>query len=120
MTPRSPRHAGPPAALALTAVLTGALLAGCGPDRPAAGGPALRLVGFSSCDDLLAGLRRAVRPDVGPYGVTVPGGTADVARGAMPEAATGADAGAAAPGAAAPGARAAVRRRARVLRDEHP
>ncbi len=47
------------------------LLAGCTHTRPTAELqrlPALRLVAFDSCDDLLAGLRAAAKASVGPYG----------------------------------------------------
>jgi uncharacterized secreted protein with C-terminal beta-propeller domain len=47
------------------------LLAGCTHTRPTADLqrlPALRLVAFDSCDDLLAGLRDATKESVGPFG----------------------------------------------------
>jgi uncharacterized secreted protein with C-terminal beta-propeller domain len=47
------------------------LLAGCTHTRPTADLqrlPALRLVAFDSCNDLLAGLRAAAKESVGPYG----------------------------------------------------
>jgi uncharacterized secreted protein with C-terminal beta-propeller domain len=47
------------------------LLAGCTHTRPTAelqSLPALRLVAFDSCDDLLSGLRAAAKESVGPYG----------------------------------------------------
>jgi uncharacterized secreted protein with C-terminal beta-propeller domain len=58
------------------------LLAGCTHSRPTADPrtlhtqPALRLVAFDSCDDLLAGLRAAAKESVGPYGF---GGGRDMA-----------------------------------------
>jgi uncharacterized secreted protein with C-terminal beta-propeller domain len=55
------------------------LLAGCTHGRPTADLqtlPALRLVAFNSCDDLLAGLRAAAKESVGPYGF---GGGLDMA-----------------------------------------
>ncbi|GAA2607366.1 hypothetical protein GCM10010399_42850 [Dactylosporangium fulvum] len=84
-------------------------LSGCTADKPrparssAAPGPApaLRLVAFESCDDLLVGLRAAAQEAVGPWGLnnapggirTLNGGAAeDFARagGAVPKAASGA------------------------------
>lgn len=66
------------------------LLAGCthsSPPRsrslttsPPATAPALRLVAFNSCDDLLAGLRAAAKESVGPYGF---GGGPGLAIGSM-------------------------------------
>jgi hypothetical protein len=94
--------------------VTLALLVGCtpAPRSPAGTDPAggagpsagLRLVAFSSCDDLLNGLRKAARDSVGPYGF----GGGDIRNGVIPEgarSAMGKDSVAAPPAAAqAPGA----------------
>jgi hypothetical protein len=86
-----------------------------GPNRPA--GPALRLVSFSSCDDVLAKLKRAAKEVVGPYGLgnnqlfagdgavrMSAGITAQAPGPAVPDAARGAaDSAKSAPGGGAPG-----------------
>jgi uncharacterized secreted protein with C-terminal beta-propeller domain len=63
-----------PALVVLSLAVGLALLSGCTSSRPAPvhhdpAVPALKLVAFDDCADLLAGLRQAAKESVGPYGL---------------------------------------------------
>ena len=59
---------------------------------PPPGGPvgAVKLVAYTSCGDMLAGLRRQTAENVGPYGIGQPGGGPIMADGGLAPAAPGA------------------------------